>query len=817
MASSCPRLFDYFLSVGTERRNRPLLPDEVPSPFQPAMLDRYPRVNHSDFELPQNAEVFCMPEGCLIISEKEFANPLDQDVFSFVLTGADGSRTYGTSLCFFEPVEAALRQDALQYYQQCWEDSCDYDGSECSSLRSSLASPKESSAKKVELTVSNGEEPLLYSLRSICLLSHWPFLRLHRRLLLFLFNTVKEHGVSPLPVERYIDYFVSQLPLPPPGMVPVEFELNQERFKYQRPYADSLPLLDYHFEILFRCLDTNNLLNLFTCILLEKRIVLYSADFSVLTPICEALTSLLFPICWQHVYVPVLPQALLQYVIAPVPFIMGVHKSCVISGLQALAASEGEPIVLVDIDLNLVAVTDVIPDLPEPAASELRSRLNTELPMRRRGTVEVPFVFQVKETNQNSPLKRESIEDGFWNGRIKTVREGFLRFFLRLFRNYRSYMKPTKGIKGLFQRNSELKEGQLFNFDRFIHDSPDQARPFFKAFLKTQMFSTFVQDACNSVDDPEISFFDRCAMHFEKGDLDRYLLQKSYPVTGFIEIIHPPPLEVHESVQPITYSSFPRVLSLAVERPRRSITVELSLEDSKISKRLRSQSIEVGHVSVQIGLRRASNLGLSQAITKKLHQHLQARSGTRQRMMSRGSIEEVFEEGEEDESEAGSRRTSNARKSFTVIEEEDSKQRRRRSSEKNRRKSLELPPLTVSTSPKLLPVNCSLAEVESAAESDTESDATSVEGSGVDSVYEPPGRLESQSSILVNGVLPDNLRHCTVEKKESSETLQSDADEQSLMEFVIKNLDTGEVLSLYDVDKIVDPALLSTAKRLHPS
>ena len=41
--------------------------------------------------------------------------------------------------------------------------------------------------------------------------------------------------------------------------------------------------------------------------------------------IAEAITGLLFPLYWQHVYVPILPSSLLHFLDAPVPFIMGVY------------------------------------------------------------------------------------------------------------------------------------------------------------------------------------------------------------------------------------------------------------------------------------------------------------------------------------------------------------------------------------------------------------------------------------------------------------------------------------------------------------
>lgn len=41
------------------------------------------------------------------------------------------------------------------------------------------------------------------------------------------------------------------------------------------------------------------------------------------------LTLLLHPLSWSHVYIPVLPEALLGVLAAPMPFLIGVHNSFV--------------------------------------------------------------------------------------------------------------------------------------------------------------------------------------------------------------------------------------------------------------------------------------------------------------------------------------------------------------------------------------------------------------------------------------------------------------------------------------------------------
>lgn len=42
--------------------------------------------------------------------------------------------------------------------------------------------------------------------------------------------------------------------------------------------------------------------------------------------VAESLTALLFPFAWPHVYVPVLPTAMYNFLDAPVPFLMGLRS-----------------------------------------------------------------------------------------------------------------------------------------------------------------------------------------------------------------------------------------------------------------------------------------------------------------------------------------------------------------------------------------------------------------------------------------------------------------------------------------------------------
>ena len=51
-----------------------------------------------------------------------------------------------------------------------------------------------------------------------------------------------------------------------------------------------------------------------------------STDYSRLMLVAESLTTLLFPFTWPHVYVPILPPAMYNFLDAPVPYLMGLSS-----------------------------------------------------------------------------------------------------------------------------------------------------------------------------------------------------------------------------------------------------------------------------------------------------------------------------------------------------------------------------------------------------------------------------------------------------------------------------------------------------------
>lgn len=135
----------------------------------------------------------------------------------------------------------------------------------------------------------------------------------------------------------------------------------------------TLPRLDHSIRILFDTLDISTVLMVFTAALFESRILFISSYWSVLMKVSESLRALMYPLLWPHVYLPVLPKRMLQYLECPTPFIIGVEKS----SLDDATMTEllNEDMLVVDLDKGCVLRGEIPCSLPDKMLYRLRDAL----------------------------------------------------------------------------------------------------------------------------------------------------------------------------------------------------------------------------------------------------------------------------------------------------------------------------------------------------------------------------------------------------------------------------------------------------------
>ncbi|GAM26270.1 hypothetical protein SAMD00019534_094450 [Acytostelium subglobosum LB1] len=87
------------------------------------------------------------------------------------------------------------------------------------------------------------------------------------------------------------------------------------------------------YETVFN-MQTQHVIKLFESMLCEQRVILCSSSISRISNTILAIHSLINPFVWQHIFISILPEPLMPYVAAPIPFLVGILDSSLKSFYQ---------------------------------------------------------------------------------------------------------------------------------------------------------------------------------------------------------------------------------------------------------------------------------------------------------------------------------------------------------------------------------------------------------------------------------------------------------------------------------------------------
>ncbi|KAF6123890.1 DENN domain containing 1A [Phyllostomus discolor] len=161
-----------------------------------------------------------------------------------------------------------------------------------------------------------------------------------------------------------------RLPIPDPG---VSVHLSVHSY-FTVPDTRELPSIPENRNLTeyFVAVDVNNMLHLYASMLYERRILIICSKLSTLTACIHGSAAMLYPMFWQHVYIPVLPPHLLDYCCAPMPYLIGIHLSL----MEKVRNMALDDVVILNVDTNTLETPfDDLQSLPNDVISSLKSRL----------------------------------------------------------------------------------------------------------------------------------------------------------------------------------------------------------------------------------------------------------------------------------------------------------------------------------------------------------------------------------------------------------------------------------------------------------
>ncbi|XP_053549728.1 DENN domain-containing protein 1B [Bombina bombina] len=291
----------------------------------------------------------------------------------------------------------------------------------------------------------------------LCILSYLPWFEVYYKLL----NTLADYLVKEQ--ENDLNDMLKSLythPVPD-AHTPVSLSLNQQLFissdvavktepcpllhsYFITPDVTGLPTIPESRNLTeyFVAVDVNNMLQIYASMLHERRILFTSRKLSTLTACVHASASLLYPMYWQHIYIPVLPPHLLDYCCAPMPYLIGVHFSLI----ERVRSRSLDDVVLLNVDTNTLETPfNDLSALPSDVVSSLKHK-----------------------------LKKQSTSSG------DGVSRAFLRAQVALFGSYRDALRYKPG------------EPILFSEESFVAQRSGTMKQFLEMALNLQLFKQFI-------------------------------------------------------------------------------------------------------------------------------------------------------------------------------------------------------------------------------------------------------------------------------------------------------------------------------------
>lgn len=239
------------------------------------------------------------------------------------------------------------------------------------------------------------------------------------------------------------------------------------------------------YEFLFRSLSIENILVVYTALMLERKIVLISSHKALLSHCSFALLSLLYPLCWPHVFIPIVPESMKTVVEAPYPFFIGLEESILLNPSIVCGQAFHIPmeVIIVDLDRNMLTNAEPYMKTLYPFSKNILTSLLEK----------VPFAPKISDSI------RDSVDQAFNTLLIDpdeipsfdhlAIRNIFFKYSSRIFMDFEKFATYT----------SEKLQGEcvafrdIFDSENFVKFKEGPKGKFYSRLVETTMFANFIE------------------------------------------------------------------------------------------------------------------------------------------------------------------------------------------------------------------------------------------------------------------------------------------------------------------------------------
>ncbi|XP_072186167.1 DENN domain-containing protein 3 [Excalfactoria chinensis] len=485
-----------------------------------------------DITVPKDIDLIglpqlCFPGGLYITSE-----PREDHIHFLVFTDVCGNRTYGV---------------VAQYYQPM-QDGC-------------IASNGQTQWESVRA----GKKPGCFVPVAVCVISRYPYFNALKDCLSCLL--VQLRSFKDLDVDDHVKEFAAKLfliPSPPPGPLHLVFNMKPLQIIIPSREDPDSPVIDLDLHLPLLCFKPEQVLQIITCILTERKMVFFSSDWALLTLVAECFMLYLHPLQWQHTFVPLLSRHMLDFVMAPTSFLMGCHADHFEE-----VSTEGEDLVLINIDDGNISYSKMveeepeIPDVPAQAAEAFKKRAES---------LHLHYDLELCHLRATTDLGELQMRRRAWQQKLNTeVQQMTLQLIVNIFREVKDHLNY---------------EHRVFNSEEFLKTRAIGDQPFYGKVLETFMFHSFLKARLNrkmdafarlelstQSEEDRFNLMFRTPRRLTMGKMASKRLNSQNIINRRMVISMPNLQDIKLPESPTRKSSLRRIESgIAVEKPSKSIS-----------------------------------------------------------------------------------------------------------------------------------------------------------------------------------------------------------------------------------------------------
>ena len=269
--------------------------------------------------------------------------------------------------------------------------------------------------------------------------------------------------------------FLTDIILPPfNSKMVLNFHYSSVELFFQS--LNEIPNNEEYIKLLFDCLEISTIIKLWCSLLSEKHTIFLANQGYLLFAVTQGLLSLMFPFCWLHTYIPVLPVNQIDYLDSPTPYIIGIISN----KIDYLTLNERFPgHVICDLNTSTINKNGV----------SFLSNIEEDKIKKKIRFLYNPKMYEVEDIYLDESDKKKYNNKNFELEDIdlkKSFGENIHYIFFRIFR-YQLSVIQTNFVKN-----------KVFDIQIFLEDyCQDEMRDFWDKLTSTVAFDNFLMSLSN--------------------------------------------------------------------------------------------------------------------------------------------------------------------------------------------------------------------------------------------------------------------------------------------------------------------------------